>query len=78
MYYINLQFLKTFNMKSLSQLKINSAKMLNNEELINLKGGVESDNIGYCGPGCTGYCHDAAGNRGNCGYTNNVCTCIFE
>lgn len=27
-------------MKSLGKLKINSAKMLNNEELINLKGGV--------------------------------------
>jgi len=58
-------------MKSLSQLKINSAKMLNNEELINLKGGVD-DPIKCNGVVCAGPCD------GKWTCVEQQCTCNFE
>ena len=64
-------------MKSLGKLKINSAKILNNEELINLKGG------GY-GNGCNGTCDSTCtygSSQGSCTWHtenpdgNQICLC---
>jgi natural product precursor len=66
-------------MKSLGKLKINSAKMLNNEELINLRGGYGASD---CGEECRGDCNLENGKVGNCvkeiDVTHHTVTCTCQ
>ena len=58
-------------MKTLGKLKINSEKLLKNQELINLKGGY-GDPIQCNGVTCSGKC------SGSWTCIDNQCTCNYE
>ena len=58
-------------MKTLGKLKINSAKMLNNEELLNLRGGYGEQACHKDGDGCSGPCEQRYENGH---WVNQTCT----